>query len=198
MAKKPNNSPEITARKRAEGKSLGGRPPFVIDYEKLEKLCAIFCTGEECASILGCSYEILNLRLKQDYLEAKEQLEKDRKEGEEELEPENRYNGFRACFEKNSATGKASLRREQFKMAMGAFNKKGDVVMKPDKGMLIWLGKNHLDQTDRYDHTTRGDKMPSPTTTLDMTQLSDKEFDKLGELLEKAKEQKTPVDKQLH
>lgn len=178
--KKPNNSPEITAKKRAEGKDLGGRPPFIINYDQLEKLCGIFCTEDECASILGCSRDTLNLRLRQDYQKAL-------KENPEE-EPENRYNGWSACFKKMSSKGRMSLRREQFRMAVGAFNAKGDLVMKPDKGMLIWLGKNHLEQSDRIDHTTKNKPLPG-ATGLDLSQLSDKEFKQFGLLVKKAKEQ---------
>ena len=38
-------------------KNKGGRPKVVIDYKTLEKLCAIHCTGEECAAILGVDYD---------------------------------------------------------------------------------------------------------------------------------------------
>lgn len=178
MAKKPNNSPEITARKRKEGKSLGGRPKIQIDYEKLEQLCAIFCTEIECAAVLGCSTDTLTTRLKEDF---KEELEKNPDEV-----PIGRYDGFAAAFKKMSSKGKVSLRREQFRMALGSFNKKGDVVMKPDKGMLIWLGKNHLDQTDRLVTTPKGDGLP--TSGLDLSALSDEEFAALGKMIVKARD----------
>jgi len=176
--KKPNNSPEITARKRAQGKSLGGRPKFQIDYLQLEELCGMFCTEIECAAVLGCSTDTLTTRLKEDF---KEELEKNPGEV-----PIGRYDGFSAAFKKMSSKGKVSLRREQFRMALGSFNKEGDVVMKPDKTMLIWLGKNHLDQTDRLD-TTIKDNTVTPSG-LDLSALSDKEFKALGALIAKARD----------
>lgn len=183
--KKPNNNAEITARKLAEGKSLGGRPAFVIDYDKLEKLCGIFCTGEECASILGCSYETLNLRLQEDYQNAVED------NPEETLNK--RYNGFQECFKKMSSTGQASLRREQYMMAVGERDQEGKQLTRPDKGMLIWLGKNHLGQSDRFDHTSKGEKLPgSQAVRSDFTRLTNKEFLQFGELLKKAEKPSAP------
>ena len=37
----------------------GGRPPFEIDYEAVEKLANLQCTQEEIASYLGCSVDTL-------------------------------------------------------------------------------------------------------------------------------------------
>ena len=68
--------------------------PKKIDYDQLDKLCAIQCTGEECAAILKMDYDTLNAALKRD------------KKG-----------GFSDYFKSKSAYGKASLRRRQFKAA---------------------------------------------------------------------------------
>ena len=75
-------------------KNKGGRPRKEIDYDTLDRLCAIQCTGEEIAGILDMSYESLNNKLKQE-----------------------QGIGFLDYFAKKSATGKMSLRRKQFKMA---------------------------------------------------------------------------------
>ena len=75
-------------------KKRSGPPRKEIDYEKLDKLCAIQCTGEECASILGMDYDTLNNHLKED-----------------------KGVGFSDYFKEKSATGKMSLRRKQFAMA---------------------------------------------------------------------------------
>ena len=72
----------------------GGRPRYKIDYELLNNLCAIQCTGEECASVLGVDYDTLNRNLKHDG-----------------------HGGFAEYFAKKSGAGKASLRRRQFKTA---------------------------------------------------------------------------------
>lgn len=96
-------------------KSQGGRPEKPIDYSQLPKLCAIHCTGEECAAILDCSYEHLNNSLRADG-----------------------HGGFLDYFKKHSSSGKASLRRRQYKAAV----EDGNVAM------MIWLGKQYLGQRE--------------------------------------------------
>lgn len=181
--KKPNNSPEITARKRAEGKDLGGRPRFEIDYEILEKLCGIFTPGQDCAVILGCSYETLNLRLQEDYQETLNT--------EDEELIVKRADGFKKYFALFSAKGRVTLRQKQFLKAT-----KGD----GDTQMLKHLGKNYLGQAERIDHTTKGEKLPSsaPTTEMDFTALEDDEFLEFGRMLEKATISKGKPSKEVH
>lgn len=70
------------------------RPRKKIDFIKLDELISIFCTGEECASILDIDYDTLNTRLK-----------------------EEKGMSFSEYFKHKSADGKASLRRTQFVMA---------------------------------------------------------------------------------
>ena len=112
MAKKKAN---IETKENAQVvKNKGGRPRKEIDWEQLEKLCAIHCTGEECASVLKISYDTLNEAIK--------------RKG---------YSGFQEYFKKYSGSGKASLRRMQFKSA-----ESGNATM------LIWLGKQYLGQRD--------------------------------------------------
>lgn len=78
----------------AKPKNKGGRPKKPIDYEKLKKMCAIHCTGDECAALLDVSYEHLNNSLIADG-----------------------HGGFLDFFKKHSAGGKMSLRRKQFEKA---------------------------------------------------------------------------------
>ena len=33
---------------------MTGRPHFHIDWDKVDSMCAIQCTGEEIAGVLGC------------------------------------------------------------------------------------------------------------------------------------------------
>lgn len=47
---------------------------------------------------------------------------------------------FADCIERGREHGKASLRRAQFRAALGG-----------NATMLIWLGKQHLEQRDRHD-----------------------------------------------
>jgi len=70
------------------------RPRKVVDYAKLDSLCQIQCTGEEAASVLGMSYELLNQKLKAE-----------------------KGMGFLEYFAEKRGAGKASLRRRQFEMA---------------------------------------------------------------------------------
>lgn len=179
-ARKPNNSPAITARKRRQGKDLGGRPPFKINYEQLEKLCGIFTPGEDCAAILGCSYQTLNNRLREDWQQAKTACDKNPSPKNEELLA-HRANGFREYFARFSAHGRVTLRQKQFRVAT---EKQGNVQM------LKHLGNNYLDQSHRVDHTSKGEKIEQggahPLADLDFSKLSKKEFEAFGKMLKKA------------
>ena len=104
MAKKPSKKKTITkvkakptkkkpAKKKAAPKA-NGRPRTVLDYKKLDGLCAIWCTGEEIASIFDIDYDTLNRTLKRD-----------------------KKMGFADYYKKKSAFGNMSLRRMQFKKA---------------------------------------------------------------------------------
>ena len=73
-----------------------GRPKKEIDYEQLDKLCKLQCTGEECASFFGIDYDTLNARIKEQY-----------------------DCNFSDYYKKNSGEGKISLRRMQWKTAEG-------------------------------------------------------------------------------
>lgn len=96
---------------------MTGRPKKHIDWDMVEKLCAIHCTGEEIASILDVSYDTLQRRCQEEH-----------------------ECGFADYYKKASASGKMSLRRKQYEVAMA-----GNV------SMLIWLGKNTLNQRDQVD-----------------------------------------------
>ena len=98
-------------------KNKGGRPTKPIDYTKLDAMCAIHCTGEECAAILGVSYEHLNNQLKKDG-----------------------NVGFLDYFKIKGSNGKMSLRRKQYDQAMSG-----------NATMLIWLGKQWLNQSDKVE-----------------------------------------------
>jgi hypothetical protein len=93
------------------------RKPKKIDFDTVEKLCAIQCTGEEIAGVLGIDYDTLNARIKEEY-----------------------NISFSEYFKQKRQNGRASLRRLQWKKA-----EQGDTTM------LIWLGKNYLQQTDKQE-----------------------------------------------
>jgi len=93
------------------------RPKKEIDFKIVKNLCGIQCTGEEIAGTLEIDYDTLSRRIKSEY-----------------------GMGFAEYYKKESAVGKISLRRLQWKAANG-----GNV------SMLIWLGKQYLDQTDKQE-----------------------------------------------
>jgi len=72
-----------------------GRPLIEIDWEQVDEMCQIQCTGEEQAGILGIDYETLNRACKR----------------EKDL-------SFKDYYAQKSAGGKKSLRRRQYTTAM--------------------------------------------------------------------------------
>jgi len=76
-------------------------PRKEIDYDLLEKYCAIFCTAEEIAFLFDMSADTLDTRIKEKY-----------------------ECGFSEYYKKASSKGKMSLRRKQFEVALS-----GNVAM---------------------------------------------------------------------
>lgn len=70
-----------------------------IDFDVVDSLCNIQCTGEEIASVLGVDYDTLNARIKEKYGIL-----------------------FSDYFELKRGAGKASLRRMQWKAAEAGNN----------------------------------------------------------------------------
>lgn len=96
-------------------KNKGGRPSKNIDWKLADKLAALHCTGEEMASVLGVCYDTLEKKVKG-----------------------LGHASFSDYYAEKSASGKISIRRKQFEIAMS-----GNVTM------LIWLGKQMLNQTEK-------------------------------------------------
>ena len=90
------------------------RPKKRISQKQFESLCAIQCTKEEICDVLDVTEKTLNNWCKESYGE-----------------------GFSLVFSKKRALGKASLRRNQWKLA-----EKGNSTMQ------IWLGKQILKQSE--------------------------------------------------
>lgn len=84
------------------------RKPAPIDPGELEKLAAMQCTQAEAAAFFKVSQQTISRKLRQ------------RK--------------YREVWERGQGTGRASLRRRQWK--------------KDSDTMLIWLGKQYLGQRD--------------------------------------------------
>jgi hypothetical protein len=90
-----------------------GRPRLEFDLRQVEELGRIQSTLPEVAAVLGCGLSTVKDRLGHD--------------GE-----------FSAAYERGVEAGKSSLRRLQWKAALG-----GNITMQ------IWLGKQYLGQQDR-------------------------------------------------
>lgn len=91
-----------------------GRPRKILNDEGAEaitKLASMMCTDEEIATFLGTTVDTLKNKQNNDL--------------------------FQTSKEKGQNTGRASLRRAQFKAAE-----------RGNPSMLIWLGKQYLGQKD--------------------------------------------------
>lgn len=94
-----------------------GRPRKEIDRLQFERLCGIQCTEEEIAGVFDCSVDTIENWCKRTY-ESK----------------------FSEVYKIYSASGKASLRRTQFKLA------------ERSAAMAIFLGKQYLGQKDMVEY----------------------------------------------
>ena len=130
----PNKLTEKQAAKARENGKLGGAPKKEVDYPMLDKMCAIHCTGEECAAMLDMDYDTLNNRLKDDG-----------------------NLGFSDYFTKKSANGKMSLRRRQYTAAVTD----GNPTMMIWLGKQ-WLGQKEPEKADSSIVVTNN-IMPVPT-----------------------------------
>ena len=92
-----------------------GRPQKEIDWKLVDKLLGIQCAMKEISGVIGVSHDTI-LRRCQD---------------EHGID-------FASYSEEKSQSGRMSLRRKQFDVALG-----GNVTM------LIWLGKQYLGQKDK-------------------------------------------------
>jgi hypothetical protein len=104
--------------------SGGGRPIKLISElgeALIETLAGFMCTDEEIAASMSDKNESITV---------------------DTLHNENNELTFLECKEKGQATGKASLRRNQFKLA------------ESNAAMAIFLGKNWLGQTDKQEVKT--------------------------------------------
>lgn len=99
-----------------------GRPKIVIDEKLFKKLCGLFCTKEEIAGVFECSEDTIERWCKSTY----------------------RMN-FAEVYKKESAMGKMSLRRNQFKLS------------EKSAAMAIWLGKQYLGQVENPDMSDPND-----------------------------------------
>lgn len=114
------NNAEPQRRKAGRPKGSTKLQPTEETLKQIQGLARIQCTRREAAAVMGVHYDTFN-----DFLQAHEDA--------------------LIAWEDGVETGKASLRRAQFKNAT-----EGNATMQ------IWLGKQWLDQTDKNDTTLRG------------------------------------------
>jgi hypothetical protein len=98
-------------------KHKGGRPVIKLDWELVDGLCKLQCTIEEIASLAKCSVDTLDRAARREH-----------------------KMGFAEYYRQKALGGLVSLRRAQFKSALG-----GNVTAQ------IWLGKQLLGQREQRD-----------------------------------------------
>lgn len=111
-----------------------GRPKIEINFNVVKGMCSIMATEEEIANYFGCTIQTINERCKNEL-----------------------GCTFLDLFKKNSAGGKISLRRSQFKFAA-----------KGNSALNIWLGKQYLGQRDKAAvdlSSSDGSMSPKPVIT---------------------------------
>lgn len=108
------------------------RPRIEIDWDTFEKLCALHCTLAEIAGILKVSDDTIERAVKRKY-----------------------KRGFAEVYRQKASSGKMSIRRKQYEIAMS-----GNVTM------LIWLGKQWLHQTDKQEIVERSEYKYTPPDSL--------------------------------
>lgn len=115
----------------SEGKAKTGRPPKLVETEELltqiQGLAQIQCTQREAAAVLRVDRDTFGLFLRS-------------------------HQKAREAWEIGLESGKASLRRMQFKSAAN-----GNVASQ------IWLGKQWLDQKDKAESTVNINKFEQMT-----------------------------------
>jgi len=95
-----------------------GRPLSPIKWDQVVALCKIQCTEEEICAVLGMSIDTINRRCKKEHGVT-----------------------FKEFFTQKRQGGKASLRRNQWKMG------------ETNPTMAIFLGKQYLGQSDKNEQT---------------------------------------------
>ena len=107
-----------------------------VDMDLLGRLASIQCTQAECAAVLGVSLDTIKNRIK-------------KATGA----------GYEDFYQRHADEGKVSLRRAQFKAALGASavaatgDRPATKAVAPNIIMQIWLGKQVLNQKDRQETT---------------------------------------------
>lgn len=103
---------------------IKGRPRTVINWDVFDNLCETFCTLQEIAGWFKCSEDTIQRAVKRQH-----------------------GTTFEKYFNIASAPGKVSVKRAQFRAAVG-----GNVLAQ------IWIGKQYLGQRDQPQAATEDDE----------------------------------------
>jgi hypothetical protein len=110
-----------------------------IDWQLVDGLLEINCTGEEIATVIGVDYDTLASHCKDE----KGML-------------------FSEYIKKGNEQFKVSLKRMQYRSARGTSTANPDgtvrVIIPPSTTMQIWLGKQYLGQRERIEMGPEEDK----------------------------------------
>lgn len=141
---------------------MNGRPLKDIDWDRVEKSLMAGCSGMQIAANLGIHEDTLYSAC--------------------EREKEMTFSAFSAIYRQK---GNLLLHEAQFNVAIGDETK--DIP--PDKAMLIWLGKNRLEQSDKQDvKQTAVNTNYNKEVEPDYSHLTDEELLEYRDLMQKAAE----------
>jgi len=109
-----------------------GRPLTEIDWEKVDGMCGVRCTGEEIAGVLGFSYNTLVRAIRREFDMT-----------------------FEEYYTLKSQNGKVSIRRKQYQTAMN-----GNPYMLKWLG-VNWLGQSDKQEVEHNVNTIKGIRLIS-------------------------------------
>ena len=140
----------LKARTARENGKLGGRPAKQIDFDQFDRMCGMQMSLRDIATVFGVSVDTIERAVKRE-----------------------KKMGFAEYFASKGAIGRMSLRSRQWEVALGrqaVYDDRGNRVQSerdPNITMLIWLGKNELNQAEKMQTHEGKDSPPSPPKDLD-------------------------------
>jgi len=116
--------------KETEENQKTGRPLIEIDWEKVDGMCGVRCTGEEIAGVLGFGYSTLVRAIRREFDMT-----------------------FDEYYALKSQNGKVSIRRKQYQTAMN-----GNPYMLKWLG-VNWLGQSDKQEVEHNVNEIKGIKL---------------------------------------
>ncbi len=118
--------------KETEESQKTGRPLAEIDWEKVDGMCGIRCTGEEIAGVMGIGYSTLVRAMRREHDMT-----------------------FDEYYTLKSQNGRASIRKKQYTVAMN-----GNPYMLKWLG-VNWLGQSDKQEVEHNVNTIKGIRLIS-------------------------------------